>query len=127
MTSWLRDHFEPLLRQYGIDLFVNGHIHYYQRTCPVWSPLNDECLNRGNRAYGTVHVTVGTGGARNSGSAVGSPDSPITNQTLYEYGYTTLQLVDRNHARLQFVNTRTGETQDDWWIESDHEWHLTAI
>ncbi|CAL5230081.1 g13538 [Coccomyxa viridis] len=45
---------EPLMYQYGVDVFYNGHVHSYERINPVYNYLNNIC--------GTVHITIGDGG-----------------------------------------------------------------
>ncbi|MEP7286866.1 MAG: metallophosphoesterase [Chloroflexota bacterium] len=46
-----------LLYEYGVDVVVNGHIHYYERLEPL-NPLGEHDLKRGIREF-----IVGTGGA----------------------------------------------------------------
>ena len=45
----------PVLEQYGCDLVLCGHNHWYERTVPV---LDDE-----ENSSGIVHITTGGGGA----------------------------------------------------------------
>jgi hypothetical protein len=73
---------EPLFEKYGVALALWGHVHNYERTCPM---LNQTCTDdsvitgagagagagartRGNGG-GTVHVTAGTAGVRCAFSA----------------------------------------------------------
>ena len=48
--------FEPILQRGGVDLVLNGHIHNYERTKPLWS-------GRINRRRGITYVVTGGGGA----------------------------------------------------------------
>jgi hypothetical protein len=43
-----------MARQYGVDLVLNGHVHAYERSKPVYNYTLDAC--------GPVHITVGCGG-----------------------------------------------------------------
>ncbi len=45
---------EPLLYKYGVDVFLGGHTHAYERTFPVYNNTLDDC--------GTVTLTLGDGG-----------------------------------------------------------------
>lgn len=44
--------------KYGVDLYLAGHYHSYERTCAIYQEV---CQNNG-----TVHILVGTGGASHS-------------------------------------------------------------
>eukprot|EP01052_Picozoa_sp_SAG31_P002722 SAG31_NODE_98_length_25640_cov_9.936744_6_plen_363_part_00 len=51
---------EPLLKEFGVDLFLAGHLHNYERTLPVY---NRELVSMSyNNANATVHVVVGMAG-----------------------------------------------------------------
>ena len=56
---------EPLFEEHSVDLALWGHVHNYERTCPM---LNQTCLGgdgvkgKGKGVGGTVHVTAGTAG-----------------------------------------------------------------
>merc|ERR1711920_339880 len=45
---------EKLLYQNGVDLVVNGHVHAYERSYPVYNDTLDAC--------GATHIVVGDGG-----------------------------------------------------------------
>ncbi|KAK9917889.1 hypothetical protein WJX75_009307 [Coccomyxa subellipsoidea] len=50
----MRQAMEPLLYQYGVDVFFNGHVHSYERINPVYDYKVNKC--------GLVHITIGDGG-----------------------------------------------------------------
>lgn len=63
----------PLFDRYGVDLVLNGHEHYYQRSHPVRgvvpgsSVLTPEVVQQAewgviDTTTGTVHLTIGVGG-----------------------------------------------------------------
>lgn len=37
----MRQAMEPLLYQYGVDVFYNGHVHSYERINPVYNYTNN--------------------------------------------------------------------------------------
>jgi hypothetical protein len=50
---------EPLLERAAVDIVLGGHVHSFQRTCPM---SGYACAARGER--GTVHYTNGAAGYR---------------------------------------------------------------
>jgi hypothetical protein len=54
-TECMRRAYEPLFRQYKVDVVINGHNHAYERTKPMynWQPDASGC--------GTVHLMIGGG------------------------------------------------------------------
>jgi hypothetical protein len=46
---------EPLLYKHNVDLVINGHVHAYERSTPVYNNRVDPC--------GPVHITLGSGTA----------------------------------------------------------------
>jgi acid phosphatase type 7 len=49
-----RRQYEPLLYKYGVDIVMNGHIHAYERTFPMYNNTVDPC--------GITHLILGDGG-----------------------------------------------------------------
>lgn len=45
---------EPLLYEYGVDAYITGHTHTYERSLPVYDNKVNPC--------GAVHLVVGSGG-----------------------------------------------------------------
>lgn len=50
----MQHHIEPLLKEFGVDLVLSGHVHAYDRSTPVYKYKTDTC--------GPIHVTIGDGG-----------------------------------------------------------------
>ena len=48
------DTWEPLLKDAGVDVVLNGHVHAYERTYPMYNYTRDDC--------GPAYITVGDGG-----------------------------------------------------------------
>ena len=46
--------YEPLFYQYRVDFVLNGHVHAYERTHPMYNYTVDQC--------GPVYLTMGDGG-----------------------------------------------------------------
>ena len=50
----MRQSVEPLLYQYGVDAYVAGHVHTYQRSLPIYDNKINPC--------GAVHLIIGSTG-----------------------------------------------------------------
>ncbi|KAL2524862.1 putative inactive purple acid phosphatase 27 [Abeliophyllum distichum] len=60
-----RESLQKLWQKYKVDIAFFGHVHNYERTCPIY--LN-QCVNSERSHYsgivnGTIHVVVGGGGS----------------------------------------------------------------
>jgi hypothetical protein len=69
--SFLRDTYHPIFDNYGVDLYLCGHIHDYQRSYPIrWNGTYDtpptETADDVVDPEGMIHVMVGTGGINHS-------------------------------------------------------------
>jgi len=86
---------EPLLYQYKVDVLYAGHLHTYQRFCPM---LNNKCM-----PGATTHVLVGSAGAgfhstpgagpnsqRPGGSTAAGVAMITANRTHYVHEYVNL-------------------------------------
>jgi predicted phosphodiesterase len=73
-----RDAYHPLFDLYGVDLVLQGHVHYYQRTYPLkYNSINPDVptitdfhKNHYIKPVGPVFLTIGTGGVE-----IGRPDN----------------------------------------------------
>jgi hypothetical protein len=111
--------FAPLLEQYGVDVFIAGHWHYYESlwpgktgtdTCKVClQPLAKDF----NNPRGTVHITSGNGGPPGKdnfrehcpGSDCGS--IPATRKQTTDYGYG--RIVVHNASVLEFTQYQNAD------------------
>ena len=72
----MRGDFETLLYDAGVDIVLNGHVHAYERTLPVYGFKANAC--------GMVHLNLGDGGNREGGYVYVNP----VNLRLYTATYT---------------------------------------
>jgi len=105
IAAHLRTNIEPLLDEYKVNLCLWGHVHSYERTCPV---LNETCVDEG-----PVHAVVGTAGvALDWGATFGAPWSV---STAMEYGYSRISTTE-TEMHFQFVLNTNGTIYDDFYI-----------
>ncbi|KAF2916945.1 hypothetical protein DAI22_09g156900 [Oryza sativa Japonica Group] len=120
---------QPLWQKHRVDLAVYGHVHNYERTCPVYentctaAPAAAGGGGNGSSpaaAYtgalgGTIHVVAGTGGARLRGYAGG--EWPQWSAARSEsYGYVKLTARDHSRLELEFIRSDDGEVLDAFSI-----------
>jgi len=94
----MREHIEPLMVKYKVNIVFNGHIHAYQRTKPV---------AMGNvTSTGPIHIVMGAGG-RNADAAFlqDQPEDWIVMRDGTIYGYGLLEIINKTHARWDWVHT----------------------
>uniref|UniRef100_A0A1D1ZTK8 Purple acid phosphatase n=1 Tax=Auxenochlorella protothecoides TaxID=3075 RepID=A0A1D1ZTK8_AUXPR len=68
---------EVLLYSYGVDLVLNGHVHAYERSFPVFDFKRDDC--------GPVHLSLGDGGNIEKLNAVFA-DTPGHCPPIFDHG-----------------------------------------
>lgn len=115
------EHLEPVLVENNVTLALWGHVHRYERFCPM---RNYECVglssNFTHRDGAPVHVVIGMGGQ--DWQAIweprsNHPDMPIYPQperSMYrggEFGYTRL-FATREKLKLEYVGNHDGQVHD---------------
>jgi hypothetical protein len=87
--------FETVFNTYGVDLYVNGHSHLYDRTLPIYNNVIDP--NGYNNPSAPMYLTNGAGG-HFAGLDTPSAIMPYTvyNQAL-DYAWTTLEFLNSTH------------------------------
>eukprot|EP00413_Alexandrium_margalefii_P033321 CAMPEP_0204579190 /NCGR_PEP_ID=MMETSP0661-20131031/43347_1 /ASSEMBLY_ACC=CAM_ASM_000606 /TAXON_ID=109239 /ORGANISM="Alexandrium margalefi, Strain AMGDE01CS-322" /LENGTH=410 /DNA_ID=CAMNT_0051588179 /DNA_START=56 /DNA_END=1288 /DNA_ORIENTATION=+ len=97
----IRGLFEPLFREFGVDIYLTGHLHNYERSWPVFNGTV------GQQSYvnprDTVHVVIGSAGddegltdkweacpawsVKRDGRHVGFAEMNFANATHLEFNY----------------------------------------
>lgn len=54
VAELMRQQFEPLMYQYGVDIVLDGHVHVYERSHPVYDNIVNPC--------GATYLNLGDGG-----------------------------------------------------------------
>jgi len=102
----LRENLEPLFVEYEVDMTHSGHIHIYERTCPV---IKGRCVrNSPSGVKAPVHIVAGNAGA--PGFYVLYKDKPTwADKGRISLGFGTL---DVNRTRLEWkLYTGTSPTK----------------
>ncbi|KAI3744450.1 hypothetical protein L1987_57531 [Smallanthus sonchifolius] len=111
ITEKMLEHLEPLLVDNKVNLALWGHVHRYERFCPI---------NNFTCGSGPVHVVIGMAGQdwqpiwepRSN-----HPDMPIFPQPAHsiyrggEFGYTKL-IANRERLTFTYIGNHDGEMHD---------------
>jgi len=108
MQSHLRDEMEDLLHKYKVDVALWGHVHNYERTCPVFK---DECHGDHQKPGAPIHFVIGM-----SGAPLGdSWEKPAPVWSVFRdgvnNGYAKVQIT-RHSFTLQLIASREGTVKD---------------
>jgi hypothetical protein len=104
----IRQHLEPLLVKYEVDLALSAHIHAYERTCPV---IQYRCVQN---VKAPVHVCIGVGGRDINPTFLEKPNWTVYREN--EYGWTRIHIVNRTALHMQYTISATGQIADDFWV-----------
>ncbi|KAK3269527.1 hypothetical protein CYMTET_22033 [Cymbomonas tetramitiformis] len=95
----LQANLEPLMDKYHVDVYLCGHVHAYQRTCPL---RYGKCVEAG---VGTVHVLSGNGGASLSAHGVAGAEALWDAYDQGEDPYSRAGFLDWGFVRVRADGT----------------------
>jgi len=113
---------EKLLYDYGVDLYICGHEHSYERMFPVYNGkvMNGSLAHPYVNPKGTVHLVSGSAGSKegleNFGSRGMGPWSAFRSST---YGYARMTVYNTTHLHWEQVLDSTGEIIDQFDLIAD--------
>lgn len=122
----IRRAFEALLLQYGVDAYLSGHIHWYERLWPLGangtidtaSVLNKNTY-RVNPGNSMTHIVNGMAGNIESHSEF-SAGQGLTNITAVldtkEYGFSKLTVANATALKWEYVKGSDGSAGDTLWL-----------
>lgn len=115
-----RESLQKLWQKYKVDIAVYGHVHNYERTCPIYQNI---CTNQEKNYYkgtlnGTIHVVAGGGGA-----GLAEFTTLQTKWSLfkdYDYGFVKLTAFDHSNLLFEYKKSRDGKVYDSFRISRDY-------
>jgi hypothetical protein len=110
--------FIPYILQYNVDIYIAGHVHWYERLYPINANGIAVAHNYTNTT-GFIHITNGAGGA-SEGSASLSSSIAASAKVVTGYGYSQLQILNRSTAVLTFYSTSSSKSEDSQTIIRPH-------
>ncbi|KAK8923395.1 putative inactive purple acid phosphatase 27 [Platanthera zijinensis] len=115
-----RESLQELWQKYKVDIAFYGHVHNYERTCPVFQ---NTCLqNASNHYHGifkaTTHVVVG---GRGAGLADFSPFKVRWSHFRdRDFGFVKLTAFNHSNLLFEYKKSRDGNVYDHFAIMRDY-------
>ncbi|XP_076932475.1 putative inactive purple acid phosphatase 27, partial [Bidens hawaiensis] len=122
-----RAHLQKLWQKYKVDIAFFGHVHNYERTCPIYQNqcMNSEISHYSGTVNGTIHVAVGGGGSHLS-------DFTTINTfwSLYkdrDYGFVKLTAFNHSSLLFEYKKSADGKVYDSFTISRDYRDVLACV
>lgn len=116
-----RESLQMLWQKYKVDLAFFGHVHNYERTCPVYENncVSTETSQFSGKFNATIHIVVGGAGASLSTFSVLQTDWSVFRDT--DHGFGKLIAFNRSTLRFEYKKSSNGEVYDSFWINRQYE------
>ncbi|KAM5567389.1 putative inactive purple acid phosphatase 1 [Rosa sericea] len=115
-----RESLQKLWQKYKVDIAVYGHVHNYERTCPIYENI---CTSKEKQHYvgnlnGTIHVVAGGGGAS---LATFAPINTIWSIFKdYDYGFVKMTAFDHSNLLFEYKKSSDGKVYDSFRISKNY-------
>uniref|UniRef100_A0A6V7QUI8 Purple acid phosphatase n=1 Tax=Ananas comosus var. bracteatus TaxID=296719 RepID=A0A6V7QUI8_ANACO len=118
---------QKLWQKYRVDLAFYGHVHNYERTCPIYQ---NQCVSSEKSHYsgtmnGTIHVVVGGGGSHLSDFTTVTPNWSIYRDE--DYGFVKLTAFDHSSLLFEYKKSSDGKVYDSFTISRDYRDVLSCV
>lgn len=115
-----RESLQKLWQKYKVDIAVYGHVHNYERTCPIYQNI---CTNQEKKDYrgtlsGTIHVVAGGGGASLAKFSTLQPNWSIFRDE--DYGFVKLTAFNHSSLLFEYKRSSDGRVHDSFTITRDY-------
>ncbi|KAJ6151267.1 hypothetical protein N7470_007861 [Penicillium chermesinum] len=123
----VRDAFEELLLKHGVDAYLSGHIHWYERIWPMGRngtldthSIVDKNTYRANPGKSITHIVNGMAGNIESHSEFSAGQGLNTNITAVlnqkEYGFSKLTVANATALKWEYIRGSDGKAGDSLWL-----------
>lgn len=115
-----RESLQKLWQKYKVDIALYGHVHNYERTCPIYQNI---CTRKEKDYYkgplnGTIHVVAGGAGASLTDFASVQPKWSLYRD--FDYGFVKLTAFDHSNLLFEYKKSRDGKVYDSFRISRDY-------
>uniref|UniRef100_A0A804LQW5 Purple acid phosphatase n=1 Tax=Zea mays TaxID=4577 RepID=A0A804LQW5_MAIZE len=113
-----REALQELWQKYKVDLAFYGHVHSYERTCPVYQCVVDASDHYSGPFQATTHVVVGGAGA--SLSEFAASKIQWSHFTDFDHGFVKLTAFNHSSLLFEYKKSRDGNVYDRFTISRDY-------
>ncbi|GMY15114.1 probable inactive purple acid phosphatase 27 [Fagus crenata] len=122
-----RESLQKLWQKYKVDLGFYGHVHNYERSCPIYQ---NRCVNPEKSHYsgslnGTIHVVVGGGGSHLSTFSQAPPNWSLYRD--YDYGFVKLTAFNHSSLLFEYKKSNDGKVYDSFTITREYKDVLACV
>jgi hypothetical protein len=119
----VREDLEPLFYTYGVDLWINGHEHNYER---LYSIFKDQYMGgSGNLVQNppaTVYLVTGDAGNREGHEPFKKTQPPWSAFRSNTFGFSRMKIYNDTHIYWEQVMTDDGQPPEDMGKIIDYMW-----
>ncbi|KAA8542124.1 hypothetical protein F0562_023276 [Nyssa sinensis] len=122
-----RESLQRLWQKYKVDIAFYGHVHNYERTCPVYQHkcVNSERSNYSGLVNGTIHVVVGGGGSHLS--EFSEVETIWSLYKDYDFGFVKLTAFNHSSLLFEYKKSSDGNVYDSFTISRDYRDVLACV
>ncbi|CAM8981825.1 unnamed protein product [Rhodiola kirilowii] len=122
-----RESLQKLWQRYKVDIAFYGHVHNYERTCPIYQ---NQCVNSEKNHYsgvmnGTIHVVAGGGGSHLSDFSQLRPKWSLYQDQ--DYGFVKLTAFNHSSLLFEYKRSSDGNVYDSFTISRDYRDVLACV
>lgn len=122
-----RQSLQKLWQKYRVDLAFYGHVHNYERTCPVYE---EQCMSSEKSHYsgtmnGTIHVVVGGGGSHLSNFTAQVPPWSVYREM--DYGFVKLTAFNYSSLLYEYKRSSDGQVYDSFTMHREYRDLLACV
>eukprot|EP01104_Vermistella_antarctica_P011669 TRINITY_DN3285_c0_g1_i3.p1 TRINITY_DN3285_c0_g1~~TRINITY_DN3285_c0_g1_i3.p1 ORF type:complete len:278 (-),score=33.14 TRINITY_DN3285_c0_g1_i3:37-870(-) len=111
---------EPLLWEYGVDLYLSGHEHSYERLFPVYDSTVMNGTTVQNEPYtdpgAPVHVITGSAGCKEMLEDFAGPAGPWSAVRSTTFGFGQMKIFNSSHLLWEQILDLDGSVLDDFML-----------
>ncbi|CAO2192242.1 unnamed protein product, partial [Urochloa humidicola] len=122
-----RENLQKLWQKYRVDIAFFGHVHNYERTCPIYQ---SQCMTNEKSHYsgtmnGTIHVVAGGGGSHLSEYTTAIPSWSIFRD--HDFGFVKLTAFNHSSLLFEYKKSSDGKVYDSFTVDRDYRDVLSCV
>ncbi|XP_030477292.2 probable inactive purple acid phosphatase 27 [Syzygium oleosum] len=122
-----RQSLQRLWQKYRVDIAFYGHVHNYERTCPIYQ---NQCVNSGKNHFsgtvnGTIHIVAGGGGSHLSTFSQLTPSWSLYRD--FDFGFVKLTAFNHSSLLFEYKKSRDGRVYDSFTILREYRDVLACV